>query len=162
MEAGKVDEKNKVLVAIDESEHSHYALQWALENLEHSIIRDSKLILFSVISIEDLGYTYASSFGAAPPELILSIQENQKKVKLAILEKAKETCAQHGVVAETQTEFGNPKEAICEAVEKLNVQLLVLGSHSRGALQRAFLGSVSNYCVHHANCTVLVVKKPRQ
>lgn len=33
-------------------------------------------------------------------------------------------------------EFGNPKEAICDAVEKLRVDLLIVGSHGRGALQR--------------------------
>lgn len=34
------------------------------------------------------------------------------------------------------TEFGDPKDVIYEAVEKLNIQLLVLGSHGRGAIQR--------------------------
>ncbi|KAF8033070.1 hypothetical protein BT93_D1842 [Corymbia citriodora subsp. variegata] len=58
------------------------------------------------------------------------------------------------------TKVGEPKEAICEAAEKLDVQLLILGSHSRGAVQRAFLGSVSDYCVHNAKCPVLVVRKP--
>ena len=37
------------------------------------------------------------------------------------------------------TETGDPKELICEAVEKSNVQLLVLGSHSRGAITRCVL-----------------------
>ncbi|MBA0842521.1 hypothetical protein Goarm_002341 [Gossypium armourianum] len=54
------------------------------------------------------------------------------------------------------TEVGDPKEKICEAVEKLNIELLILGSHGRGAIQRAFLGSVSNHCVHNAKCPVLV------
>ena len=40
------------------------------------------------------------------------------------------------VVAETITEVGNPKEAICEAVEKHKIQMLLLGSHSRGAIKR--------------------------
>lgn len=39
---------------------------------------------------------------------------------------------------ETIIEAGDPKEAMCEAVEKLKVELLVLGSHSQGALQRLF------------------------
>ncbi|CAA2962637.1 universal stress A, partial [Olea europaea subsp. europaea] len=60
---------------------------------------------------------------------------------------------------ETIIEAGDPKEAICEAVEKLKVELLVLGNHSQGALQRAFLRSISNYYVHNAKCQVLVVKK---
>lgn len=40
------------------------------------------------------------------------------------------------VAADTFTEVGDPKEVICEALEKLNIQLLVLGSHGRKALQR--------------------------
>ncbi|KAK4772309.1 hypothetical protein SAY86_014084 [Trapa natans] len=151
--------KKKVMVAIDESECSHYALEWALDNLKDTIA-GSELLIFCVQSLTNMGYVYASSFGAAPPELIQNLEQNQRKLVLALLEKAKEICSNHGVVAETLTEVGDPKEAICEAVEKLNIQFLVVGSHSRGAIQRAFLGSVSNYCVHNAKCPVLVVRKP--
>ncbi|KAE9454341.1 hypothetical protein C3L33_13752, partial [Rhododendron williamsianum] len=175
--------KKKVMVAIDESECSHYALDWALQNLVDTLA-NSDLCIFTVQPIADYSYLYASSFGAAPADLIRSFQENQQKFSLALLEKAKGICSKYGVytlrfkgnvdhgtalksvileqkiVAETVTEVGNPNEAICEAVEKLNIQLLVLGSHSRGALKRALLGSVSNYCAHNAKCPVLVVKRP--
>lgn len=40
------------------------------------------------------------------------------------------------VDAETMTEVGDPKDQICVAVEKLNIELLILGSHGRGAIQR--------------------------
>ncbi|XP_058083956.1 universal stress protein A-like protein isoform X1 [Magnolia sinica] len=92
-------------------------------------------------------------------ELIKSVQEHRKKISLALLEQAKEICSKHGVVAVTITEVGDPKGIICEAVEKFKIDLLILGNHGRGALQRAFLGSVSNYCMQHAKCPVLVVKK---
>ncbi|EEF35359.1 conserved hypothetical protein [Ricinus communis] len=159
MEEGKQEKKQKVMVAIDESEYSQYALQWALNHLKATIIH-SQLVIFTVQNNSTFGYVYASSFGAAPATLIELIQENQKKVALALLQRAKNTCADHGIVAQTLTEIGDPKEAICDAVEKHNIHLLVLGSHSRGAIKRAFLGSVSNYCVHNAKCPVLVVKKP--
>ncbi|KAJ0430866.1 putative transcription factor interactor and regulator CCHC(Zn) family [Helianthus annuus] len=93
------------------------------------------------------------------PELIRNIQENQKKVALNLLDQAKDLCNKYGITAETMTEVGDPKELIYEAVEKLKVQLLVLGSSSRGFLKRAFLGSVSNHCVQNVKCPVLVVKK---
>ncbi|GMN38590.1 hypothetical protein TIFTF001_007824 [Ficus carica] len=155
-------EKNKkrtVMVAIDENENSHYALNWALDKLHDTIIT-SQLYLFTVQSLADLGFAYVSSYGAAPHELVVSIQERRQKLALALLEKAKEICANHGVEAEAITEVGDAKEAICEAVEKYNIELLVLGNRSHGAIQRTFLGSVSNYCVHNAKCPVLVVKKP--
>ncbi|KAI3731605.1 hypothetical protein L1987_62794 [Smallanthus sonchifolius] len=152
------DEKKKVMVAIDESEYSRYALEWALQNL-HESIANKQLLIFTVQPISDYSYLHASSYGAAPPELIRNIQENQKKIALNLLDQAKDLCNKYGITAETVTEVGDPKELICEVVEKSKVQLLVLGSHGRGALKRAFLGSVSNHCVQSVKCPVLVVKK---
>ncbi|KAI3720049.1 hypothetical protein L6452_20957 [Arctium lappa] len=150
--------KKKIMVAIDESEYGNYALEWALQNLYDSIA-NKELLLFTAQPISDFNYLPASSYGSTPPELIENIQEFQKKVALNLLNQAKDLCSKYGIAAETVTEVGDPKELICEAVEKFKIQLLVLGSHSRGALQRVFLGSVSNYCVQHVKCPVLVVKK---
>lgn len=40
------------------------------------------------------------------------------------------------VVAETMTEAGDPKNVICEEVEKHKIQLLIVGSNGRGTIQR--------------------------
>ncbi|CAH1416913.1 unnamed protein product [Lactuca virosa] len=146
----------KVMVAIDDSEFSEYALTWVLKNLG-STIRDSQLVIYTTRTPVDIGYLYASSWGTA--ELIKELKESEKKAALELLEKAKTTCTDYRIIAEGMTEVGDPKVAICNAVDKLNIQLLVVGSHGRGAVIRTLLGSVSNYCVHHANCPVLVVKK---
>lgn len=43
-------EKSRVMVAIDENESSCYALKWALQNLQESLIKSSNpLILFMVL-----------------------------------------------------------------------------------------------------------------
>ncbi|XP_077243915.1 universal stress protein A-like protein isoform X1 [Tasmannia lanceolata] len=163
--------EKKVMLTIDESEFSLYALEWVLNNLRESISPPSHLVIYNVQPLYNLGYVYAASLGTAckfpallllsnTPELIQSIQVYQKKISLALLERAKEICVKAGVTPELITEVGEPKEAICEAVEKLKINLLILGSRGQGALQRVFLGSVSNYCVHNAKCPVLVVKKP--
>ncbi|KAK1275730.1 hypothetical protein QJS04_geneDACA001638 [Acorus gramineus] len=166
--------KKRVMIAIDESECSHHALEWALDNLRESISSSSTagatsaapeaeeerlLTIYTAQPLTNLSYLTASSYGSASPEFIRSLQEQQQKVSLALLEQAKEMCARQGVVAETITEVGDPKETICETVDRLKVNLLIMGNHGRGAIQRAFLGSVSNYCVNNAKCPVLVVKK---
>ncbi|KAL2905174.1 Universal stress protein YxiE [Bienertia sinuspersici] len=64
------------------------------------------------------------------------MQDNQKKFAASLLAKAKETCENYGVEAETISVMGNPKDAICDALDKFHCSLLVIGSHSRGALGR--------------------------
>ncbi|XP_010681486.2 universal stress protein A-like protein isoform X1 [Beta vulgaris subsp. vulgaris] len=155
--AAETKVQSKVIVAIDESECSSYALKWALQNLDDKL--KSGLLLFSVISIDYSG-AFAGGYGSLPADLMTSMQDNQKKFVASLLAKAKEICAKHGVDADTVSVMGNPKDAICDAVQKYHCQLLVLGSHGRGAVGRAFLGSVSNYCVNHAKCPVLVVRQP--
>ncbi len=56
---------------------------------------------------------------------------------------------------------GYARNVLCEAVERHHASILVVGSHGYGAIKRAVLGSVSDYCTHHAHCTVMIVKKPK-
>jgi Universal stress protein family len=55
-------------------------------------------------------------------------------------------------------EFGDARKVICEAVIKHSIDLLLLGDHSVKSLPGLLLGSVTDYCVKHAICTVTVVK----
>ncbi|XP_009356876.1 universal stress protein YxiE-like [Pyrus x bretschneideri] len=158
--------EKRVMVAIDESECSHYALMWALDNLKDSITK-SPLIIFTAQTPSAGNVIFSASLGSArmyypmssSQEFVNSSQENHRKFALGLLEKAKEICANHGVNAETVTEVGDPKAAICDAVQKHNINLLILGERGLGKIKRAILGSVSNYCVQNAKCPVLVVKK---
>lgn len=150
--------KKQVMVAIDESDCSKHALRWTLAYLKDSLA-DSDIILFTAQPQLDLSSVYASSYGAAPIELINSMQQNYKNAALNRIDEGTKICAESGVTTPKKVmEFGNPKEAICDAVEKLGVDLLIVGSHGKGALERTFLGSVSNYCVNKAKCPVLVVR----
>jgi len=53
---------------------------------------------------------------------------------------------------------GDPAAAICELAGELGARAVVLGSRGRGGLARALLGSVSDYVVRHAPCTVVVTR----
>ncbi|XP_078153560.1 adenine nucleotide alpha hydrolases-like superfamily protein isoform X3 [Carex rostrata] len=157
MAEAKENTGKRVMVAIEDHESSHYALEWALLNLKPSL--SSPLLIITVQPLTTFNYIAAASYASPPPELIQLVQEQQKQAALALLEKAKEICAKHGVDVETITEVGEPKEVICQVAENRNVELLIIGSHGRGAVERFFLGSVSNYCVQQAKCPVLVVKQ---
>ncbi|CAN1783572.1 Universal stress protein PHOS32 [Linum perenne] len=58
------------------------------------------------------------------------------------------------------------KERLCLEVERLGLSAVVMGSRGFGAARRRNgnerLGSVSDYCVHHCICPVVVVRYPEE
>ena len=56
---------------------------------------------------------------------------------------------------------GDAGETIVEAAEAESADLIVVGTHERGAVGRLFLGSVSDHVVRHARCPVMVVRPAR-
>lgn len=53
---------------------------------------------------------------------------------------------------------GSPKSAIIEEAEKYGADLIVVGSHGYGAVERFLLGSVSHSVSLHAKCSVEIVR----
>lgn len=53
---------------------------------------------------------------------------------------------------------GSPSQVIVEAAERWGADLILMGSRGLGAWNRLLLGSVSDAVVHHAKCSVEVVR----
>ena len=51
---------------------------------------------------------------------------------------------------------GNPAQVLIDASD--GADLLVVGSRGHGGFTEALLGSVSQHCVHHAHCPVVVIR----
>ena len=56
---------------------------------------------------------------------------------------------------------GSPRQVIVEEAESWGADLIVMGSRGLGTWNRLLMGSVSNSVVHHANCSVEIVRKPQ-
>ena len=55
-------------------------------------------------------------------------------------------------------ELGLPAEVIVDEAQEWNADLIVMGSQGHGFWGRVFLGSVSDKVLHHAPCSVLIVR----
>jgi len=155
----------KVVVAVDGSDESMNALKWALDNVTVRSSDDggSFIILHaqSPPSISAGVNPGSIPFGGPSlevPAFAAAIEDHQKRITDAILHEALKICAQKNVDVITHVVVGNPKEKICEVVDEMHADLLVVGNRAFGPIKRMFLGSVSKYCSHNASCPVVVVK----
>jgi nucleotide-binding universal stress UspA family protein len=63
-----------------------------------------------------------------------------------------------GVKAEFYQSFGEPGCLICQIAQQWQADLIIVGRHSQSGLPEFFLGSISNYVLHHAPCSVLTIQ----
>ena len=54
---------------------------------------------------------------------------------------------------------GKPGEAICKVIKECGADLAVMGSRGLGAIRRTFVGSVSDYVLHHSHVPVIICPK---
>ena len=47
---------------------------------------------------------------------------------------------------------------VCKRAEQLQAAAVVMAKHNKGAIKEFFVGSVCNYCTHHAKVPVLVMQ----
>jgi nucleotide-binding universal stress UspA family protein len=145
----------RIVVGLDGSPQSQLALQWAL--------RQARCLDAEVLGVHVFAYTLPDvpDSDVAHPETIQDVIANAQRRATAVVQDA---LASAGALAEG-VQFSSMVIPGREAPEHLLEQaagadLLVLGSRGLGGFKKLLLGSVSQKCVDHAPCTVLVVRGP--
>ncbi|CAI9097514.1 OLC1v1033960C1 [Oldenlandia corymbosa var. corymbosa] len=177
--AGEKKQGRKVLVAVDDSDGSFYALKWTLDHLFNmnpaaelptaggDVVEpagsDSSMIVLVNVQKPYQPYVYPAGPVIYPTTTVVeSVRKAQAENAAAVLSRALQMCKDVKVKAETMILEGEPKDMICDVAEDLHVDLVVVGSRGLSKFKRAFLGSVSDYCAHHVQCPILIVKPPRE
>ena len=81
-----------------------------------------------------------------------------QKWELDFLQTLTQKATKAGVEAKYSQLTGNPGRMICELANNWSADLILVGSRGLKGLKEMFLGSVSNYVIHHAPCSVLIVR----
>jgi len=156
----------KILVALDRSSMSSEVFEQALALAK---VTNSYLMLLHVLSMEEEGVPYMptfSSFDYYPGmrgQTYEFYQKHWETLKKENVEMLQSFCAKANT-ASVSTEFtlslGSPGRAICDLAHTWGADLILMGRRGHSGLTELFLGSVSNYVLHHAPCSVHVVHLP--
>ncbi|MBE9045050.1 universal stress protein [Pleurocapsales cyanobacterium LEGE 10410] len=163
---------NKILVAIDLSAASRQVFDQALTLAKATGVN---LILLHVLSEEEEGAPIMSSYFTYSLDRCIHLDPQIMRQANMVYEKEWELFKQKGlellrfytsraIAAGVQAEFsqitGEPSTTICDFAESCDADIAIVGRRGHSSLQELLLGSVSNYVVHHAPCSVLLVQTP--
>uniref|UniRef100_A0A7N0V1Q3 UspA domain-containing protein n=1 Tax=Kalanchoe fedtschenkoi TaxID=63787 RepID=A0A7N0V1Q3_KALFE len=161
--------QRKIGIAVDLSDESAFAVKWAVQNY----LRPGDAVI--LIHVQPTSVLYGADWGLADHTAVKENEdgedEERKKKKMESDFDAFTTAKANDLaqpLLEEQIPFKihivkdhDMKERLCLEVERLGLSTLITGSRGFGAARRNSerrLGSVSDYCVHHCVCPVVVVR----
>lgn len=163
---------NKILVAIDRSAASRQVFDQALSLAKAAKVN---LILLHVLSVEESGSPIMSDYSVQHKDSCIHLDRQIMRRAKEVYDREWELFKQKGLellrfytkkalAAGVQTEFsqitGPPSSTICDFAQSCHADLVVIGRRGHSSFKELFLGSVSNYVVHNAPCSVLLVQTP--
>ncbi|XP_048137867.1 universal stress protein PHOS32-like isoform X3 [Rhodamnia argentea] len=158
----------KIAIAVDLSDESAYAVRWAVRDY----LRPGDAVV--LLHVRPTSVLYGADWGAgsSPSADHLSGEEEEKlesdfdSLTAAKLDNLAQPLVEAGIPFKIHiVKDHDMKERLCLEVERLRLSAMIMGSRGFGAARRAGkgrLGSVSDYCVHHCICPVVVVRFPEE
>ncbi len=140
------DPVSKILLPVDGSVFSEAAVQAVLQR------GMSKNVEVCVLSAVDLAIPIPTSHAEAFRKESLIEAE-------ALVDRVAQKLSQAGFKTSKYIHEGDPRSTIVEYAAKWGANLIVTGSHGRKGLDRFLMGSVAEYVIRHASCSVEVVRK---
>jgi nucleotide-binding universal stress UspA family protein len=149
----------KILVAIDRSSQSDAVFEAALEI---AMEQGATLMLLYCLPVESPAIVpYANLYGEELIDFSQAIHEQLERQTKEAQQWLSEYCqkaTEREVATEWDWKVGDAGRWICEMAETWEADLIVIGRRGLRGLAEFFLGSVSNYVIHHSRCSVLVVQ----
>ncbi|GAA1274117.1 universal stress protein [Kitasatospora nipponensis] len=139
------DAARRVVVGVDGSPSSHAALRWAIRHAE---------LIGGVVDAVGAWET-VTSYGWSAPVVPLDLDADVARQRFE-RELGEVLGDEQPVEVRRRLVLGNPADVLVDAAR--GAELLVVGSRGHGSFAGAMLGSVSQRCVTHAPCAVVIVR----
>ena len=155
-----------ILVATDFTPNSDHAFKYALLmakqhgakiHLLHVVpqVDTSMRNYFSTIKGQDWMNDFEQQHAAEAHSEIKKELDSFARKELA------DTPQDQELFAGSEVAIGNPVATILETADRLDADVIVMGTHSKGALEHALLGSVAEKVLHKSTRPVFVVPLPK-
>jgi nucleotide-binding universal stress UspA family protein len=153
----------KIFVAIDNAPQADAIFEKGLDLAQK---HQAELLLFHCLPFEhpelaaysDLYGQNLTNFSRMMQEHLASTTEETRQWLNAYSDRANHA----GVKTDWTWKVGEAGKWICQAAKDWNADLIVVGRRGRNGIAEILLGSVSNYIIHHAACSVLIVQGSHQ
>ena len=143
----------RIVAGIDGSESSLSALRWAIRQAGLTGAAVDAVIAWHY---PDLAAAGGYGMAAAAIEPAYDFRENAEKIVADAISSTLDPASE--VPVRARVALGHAAQVLLEA--SAGADLLVVGSRGHGGFAGALLGSVSQHCVQHALCPVVVVRGP--
>ena len=130
--------KMNILLATDGKAHSEKAVNFAFE---HVLSHKAHLYIVYVVNPK------------ADED-----KERLTQGAMGVLETLKNRAVAQGINVTTMLEAGSPYDTLLAAAERIKAEAIIVGTSGKTALDRVLIGSVSEFIVRNARCTVIIVK----
>ena len=146
----------RVILATDGTKQSEAAIEITRAlNLKHG----DEIIVISVVDMAlPLSVDIYAGYQPSTEEIENTVKENSRIILETTGNKLREIFEEKDVSIALEILNGSPESRIVERAEETNADLIIVGSHGYNRWERLLLGSVSDSVIHHAPCSVLVVR----
>ncbi len=149
----------KILVAIDRSEGAKDIVE---EALDIALPNRAEVLIFYCQPFEErldvIGPVYSDEFLARVQDLQAELERAEERDRDFLAEYVKKA-QEIGLEARGELKRGDAGRWICSLAKSWQADLIAIGRRGHSGLTELFLGSVSNYVLHHVSCSVLIVQK---
>eukprot|EP00245_Coleochaete_scutata_P006357 TRINITY_DN20781_c0_g1_i1.p1 TRINITY_DN20781_c0_g1~~TRINITY_DN20781_c0_g1_i1.p1 ORF type:complete len:338 (-),score=78.04 TRINITY_DN20781_c0_g1_i1:603-1616(-) len=154
----------RMVVAVDGSDSSDYAVEWAIKNVfkegDHALLLSATSSAFDLMTA-DTANEYPMSVAVSP----VHIEDQDRQLTkdgvqlvnhyIAVLKAAK-------VEAEGEVVKGDAGSWIVQEADKFDADAIIMGSHGYGIVKRTIMGSISDYVKNNSSRPLVLVRTPKE
>ena len=152
----------KILYATDLSDNSAYALRYAINSAKK---HDARIIILHVL---DTMPAFAKTDIAEEKEreilkekIAYNLGRIQKRLEIFCKKELKDDPDCKERVESIEVREGFPAEVILSKADELNCDLIIMGTHGKGIIQNAFLGSTAKRVLRRTRKPVFIIPLPK-